>query len=121
LLLPAYLLTAGGLQLRLHYCMGQFAGLYLGAASHAEGCTKCGMKTTKKGCCDDKAIVLQTAKSYHPSCISLPAACNTGMVVSRPLCYLQTPLITRQQPAPYIDTSPLISRTNYLQLCVLLI
>lgn len=52
LLTAVYMLSASGLAMQIHYCMGEKVGLEF--FSHKdEKCGKCGM-TERKGCCSDE-------------------------------------------------------------------
>ena len=49
----------------MHYCMGEFQSLRLWHGKHVEPkCPVCGM-TNKKGCCEDRHVVIKVEKKHE--------------------------------------------------------
>ena len=48
----------------MHYCMGKFVSLNFMDSKSCPKCGECEMKM-KKGCCDEKEIVIKTEKQYN--------------------------------------------------------
>ena len=58
-----YIVTASGIVVNLHYCMGQLASVDYGTDTH-ETCGKCGMKDTP-GCCETESKVVKVQDEHQ--------------------------------------------------------
>lgn len=67
LLLFTYFIASGGANIHVHYCGGEFAGWNVGNLLETKECSGCGMKTTEKGCCEDKQIIIKTSDNHKPA------------------------------------------------------
>src|SRR5687768_7528287 len=63
-----YLAVASGVEMNIHYCMGEVASVEYGS-SKDDLCGKCGMES-KKGCCEDETAVLKIDDSHQLSQLS---------------------------------------------------
>jgi hypothetical protein len=58
-----YIVTASGVVVNLHYCMGRLASVDYGTDSH-KACGKCGMKASP-GCCDTQSKVVKVQNEHQ--------------------------------------------------------
>ena len=58
-----YIVTASGIVVNLHYCMGKLASVEYGIDTH-ETCGKCGMKDTP-GCCETESKVVKVQDEHQ--------------------------------------------------------
>ncbi len=58
-----YIVTASGIVVNLHYCMGQLASVDYGTETN-ETCGKCGMKDTP-GCCETESKVVKVQDEHQ--------------------------------------------------------
>jgi hypothetical protein len=58
-----YLAVASGVEMNIHYCMGEVASVEYGSADHGP-CGKCGMES-KKGCCEDETKIVKLQDSHQ--------------------------------------------------------
>ncbi|RYG06428.1 MAG: hypothetical protein EOO02_00615 [Chitinophagaceae bacterium] len=58
-----YLAVATGVEMNIHYCMGEIASVEYGAPENG-ACSKCGMES-KKGCCEDESKLLKLDDSHQ--------------------------------------------------------
>ena len=58
-----YLVTASGVVVNLHYCMGRLASVDYGTDSH-KACGKCGMKSSP-GCCETHSKVVKVQDEHQ--------------------------------------------------------
>ncbi len=58
-----YLVTASGVVVNLHYCMGRLASVDYGNDSH-KACGKCGMKASP-GCCETESKVVKVQDEHQ--------------------------------------------------------
>jgi hypothetical protein len=63
-----YLAVASGVEMNIHYCMGEIASVDYGKAEKGL-CGKCGMES-KKGCCEDETTLLKIQDSHQSSQLS---------------------------------------------------
>jgi hypothetical protein len=63
-----YMTIASGVEMNIHYCMGEFASMELGKAAD-EDCSRCGMKA-KAGCCEDESRIVKLEDSHQASFLS---------------------------------------------------
>lgn len=62
LLALIYIATTSGIVINTHYCMGEVAGVALGASNNAT-CGTCGMEN--EGCCHDDLLVIKLTDNHH--------------------------------------------------------
>lgn len=62
LLALIYIATTSGIVINTHYCMGEVAGVALGASNNAT-CGTCGMEN--EGCCHDDLQVIKLTENHH--------------------------------------------------------
>ena len=60
-----YLSVASGVEMNIHYCMGEVASVEYGKAEQGP-CGKCGMES-KKGCCEDETRFVKIGDSHQSS------------------------------------------------------
>ena len=60
-----YLAVASGIEMNIHYCMGEIASVEFGSPAK-NVCGKCGMES-KKGCCDDETTFIKIQDSHQLS------------------------------------------------------
>jgi len=60
-----YLAVASGIEMNIHYCMGEVASVEFGSPEKSV-CGKCGMES-KKGCCDDETKFVKIEDSHQLS------------------------------------------------------
>jgi len=58
-----YIVTASGIVVNLHYCMGKLASVEYGIDTH-ETCGKCGMKDAP-GCCETESKVVKVQDEHQ--------------------------------------------------------
>lgn len=63
-----YLAVASGVEMNIHYCMGEIASVDYGKSEKGL-CGKCGMES-KKGCCEDETTLLKIQDSHQSSQLS---------------------------------------------------
>ncbi|RYE55820.1 MAG: hypothetical protein EOP48_09355 [Sphingobacteriales bacterium] len=63
-----YLAVASGVEMNIHYCMGEVASVEYGKAEKGL-CGKCGMES-KQGCCEDETTLLKIQDSHQSSQLS---------------------------------------------------
>jgi hypothetical protein len=63
-----YLAIASGVEMNIHYCMGEIASVEY-SKSEKGLCGKCGMES-KKGCCEDETTLLKIQDSHQSSQLS---------------------------------------------------
>ena len=63
-----YLAVASGVEMNIHYCMGEIASVEYGKSEKGL-CGKCGMES-KKGCCEDETTFLKIQDSHQSSQLS---------------------------------------------------
>jgi hypothetical protein len=63
-----YLAVASGVEMNIHYCMGEVASVEYGKAEKGL-CGKCGMES-KKGCCEDETKFVKIEDSHQLSQLS---------------------------------------------------
>jgi len=64
-----YLAVASGVEVNIHYCMGEISSVDYG--SPVSGlCDKCGMKS-RKGCCEDQSKFIKIEDSHQMSQVNL--------------------------------------------------
>ena len=57
-----YLGVSSGIAMNIHYCMGKFSSVELMHSN--DKCGKCGMKTGKNSCCNDKFKIVKLTDSH---------------------------------------------------------
>ena len=63
-----YLAVASGVEMNIHYCMGEIASVEYGKSEKGL-CGKCGMES-KKGCCEDETTFLKIQDTHQSSQLS---------------------------------------------------
>jgi|SRR4030095_5450006 len=58
-----YMVTASGVVVNLHYCMGRLASVDYGTDSH-KACGKCGMKASP-GCCETESKIVKVQDEHQ--------------------------------------------------------
>jgi hypothetical protein len=118
ILLLIYFTVSSGFVVNLHYCMGDFAGVELGAPNDKE-CGKCGMAVQKKaGCCHDEVKVVKVAQEQPAATF---AQFHFGVAKALPVHaqnpYLALKPIAQHRFAP-AHGPPLSGPDIYLSNCV---
>jgi hypothetical protein len=57
-----YLCVSSGIAMNIHYCMGKLSSVELMHTN--DKCSKCGMKTGKNSCCNDKFKIVKLTDSH---------------------------------------------------------
>jgi hypothetical protein len=60
-----YLAVASGIEMNIHYCMGEIASVEYGSIEKGP-CGKCGMES-KSGCCEDETNIIKIDDSHQLS------------------------------------------------------
>lgn len=72
LLTAIYMVSASGLAMQIHYCMGEKVGFEFFHGLN-EKCVKCGMKE-KKGCCSDEQRFFKLSLDHkNAGCVECPS------------------------------------------------
>ncbi len=75
-----YMTIASGVEMNIHYCMGELASVELGKAAD-KACSKCGMEA-KDGCCEDESRIVKVEDSHQASVLSWPVVSPAIVTVS---------------------------------------
>jgi hypothetical protein len=110
-----YLAVASGVEMNIHYCMGEVASVEYGKAEKGL-CGKCGMQS-KKGCCEDEAKLIKIQDSHQASQLSwafeLPVAeLPSSPVFDRPYVLISNSVIDQPSNGPPPGSHPPIYLTN---------
>jgi len=93
-----YLAVASGVEVNIHYCMGEISSVEYGTPQSGL-CNKCGMES-KKGCCEDEAKFVKIQDSHQLSQIAWT---------------LESPALVPRQSFAIIDAALYGRKENYTQ------
>ena len=110
-----YMMTASGIGVDVHYCMGERVGVELYGPTPDGKCGKCGMKEKKSGCCQDQHKFYKLSDS-HKNVNNTLSFAGAGISVvslgsifqSRPPVQIVTVEVAEYSPPYHTGPSPII-------------
>lgn len=106
ILIVIYFAFSAGATVRLHYCMGEYAGFSVNTLKE-EACSKCGMNKHKNesNCCNDVVIKAKISDPHSGSCTpptpEIPTFyCTFQFPALQKVILSATPFVSLGQPHP---------------------
>lgn len=101
-----YLFSATGINVHMHYCMGELGSWGL-VSNNSAVCSICGMEKSAidGGCCNDETVFLKNTSDQQ----------NTEISVKLPQIYISAPAVPLADILPVYISTLAINNLGYLQ------